>query len=249
MWRSVDWRLTTEIISLILAVVALAIGVYHLVEIRRASKSLSTRYIGKFPFFLPQIVEVLASARHEIVIFCDFPGYGDFSDPPNALEYRQVIEKQLQHGVAVELTCMSEENRKKYSTEQLTEAQWKEWLKNPVNKARATAFMSTHGANVVDPETLTFNQLSEAMESVDRRILAQVFRDRAAQLPIDMPIYFWIADARSAVFSIPALSDEAQEYGFRTSDHALIQALLEIRQRFRRKFASREAAKITTQTA
>src|SRR5207248_7762391 len=121
-WRLVDWRLTTEIISLVLAVVALAIGVYHLVEIRRASKSLSTRYIGKFPFFLPQIVEVLASASHDIVIFCDFPGYGDFSDPPNALEYRQVIEKQMQRGVAVELTCMSEENRKKYSMEHLTEA-------------------------------------------------------------------------------------------------------------------------------
>jgi hypothetical protein len=35
-------------------------------------------------------------------------------------------------------------------------------------------------------------------------------------------IYFWIVDGIKAVFSIPAISDRAAEYGFSTSDAKLI---------------------------
>lgn len=234
-WQSIDWRLTTEVLSLALALIALVIGAYHLVEIRRTSKSLSTRYIGEFPFFLPEINEVLNSAKHDIVIFCDFPGYGDFSDPPNALEYRQILETQIQRGVVVELVCMDEDKRSRYAAEQLSAAQWDNWIAQPRNRDRAMAFMSAH-AGAPPSQLVTFDQLKVAMEAEDQRILARVFQNRAIQLPIDMPIYFWIADKRTAIFSIPALSDEAQEYGFRTSDRASIQALLEIRLRFRRRF-------------
>jgi hypothetical protein len=241
-WQIVDWRLAAEVVSLVLAILALAVGIYHLIEIRHASKSLSTRYLGKFPFFLPEINEVLASARNEVVIFCDFPGYGGFTDPTHALEYRQILERQIQRGLTVELTCMNEEHRRKYSSEQLTESQWEDWLKQPLNRDRAGAFVTAHVGAII-AHSITFAQLHETLENVDRSILTQVFHDRAAQLPIDMPIYFWIADGRVAVFSIPALSDEAQEYGFRTSDHALIQALLEIRLRFRRKFGAANDAR------
>ncbi len=89
-----EWRIS-EIVGLILAIVALLVGVYHLVGIRRATSDvravqdgLSTRYVGNFPFFLNKIIELISSAQHEIIVFCDYPAYADFSDPPGALAYR-----------------------------------------------------------------------------------------------------------------------------------------------------------------
>jgi hypothetical protein len=98
-------------------------------------------------------------------------------------------------------------------------------------------------------EPVTFAQLYNTLLDLDRGMLAQVFHNRAAQLPIDMPRYFWVANGRTAVFSIPALSDEAQEHGFSTSDHALIQALLEIDVRLRCKVGEASTRRIAGDTA
>jgi hypothetical protein len=47
-----------------------------------------------------------------------------------------------------------------------------------------------------------------------------------------MPIYFWIADQKEAIFSIPTFSQN-DEYGFQTSDPSLIEGLLQMHERYR----------------
>ena len=100
------------------------------------------------------------------------------------------------------------------------------------------------GASGVRPELAEL--VIRALNEADEDILRQVFRKDVVRLPIDVPIYFWIADERSAIFAIRAMTAGAFEYGFRTSDRALIQGLLDIRRRFRSKFE--EASLLRGQT-
>lgn len=227
------WRLFFEVVSLVAAVVALVVGVYHLIEIRRATSALSTRYLGKFPHFLPDIVDLLNGVRHEIIIFCDFPGYADFTDPARALEYRQALERLQQKHVKLELTCLDSDSRAMFVREQFPAADWENWSSDPRKSEKALAFLKAN-AEMAEPTKATLDDILKVMDDVDTRIIKHVFRGSGSQISTAMPIYFWIADARSAIFSIPTLSDEAVEYGFKTSDHALIQALMEMRLRYRK---------------
>jgi hypothetical protein len=233
MSMSANWQRASESIGLLFAILALVVGVYHLIEIRRASKALSTRYVGEFPHFLPEIVNLISSARRHITIFCDFPGYGDFSAPAAALDYRHVIERQIQKGLTVELLCLDSTARARYAEEQFPVSEWSNWKENPDRRARVKAFLRAH--TVVDDDKICLADLLKLMEAVDRHTLQTVFLRRARELPIDMPIYFWVADGRRAVLSFPALAEKAVERGFLTSDHALVQALLEIRERYTRR--------------
>lgn len=238
-----DWRLP-EIAGLVLAILALLVGGYHIFEIRRATRdvrsvqgALSTRYLGNFPFFLDKIVELIRSAQIEIVMFCDFPGYADFSNPSGALTYRFELERQRQRGVKVELTCMDSDGRTKYLNEQFSASEWSEWSKDPKKHAKVLKFLESRGG--VSTEGKNREELLATMETADRQLLEQVFLGKALEIPGPMPIYFWIVDRRNAIFTIPTLSDEAVEYGFATSDHALIKALLELRKRYRKASSSK----------
>jgi len=109
-----------ELLGVFLGIVALAVGVYHVIEIRRAlanlravQSSISTQYLGKFPRFLKDIVHLVNGARNSLVIFCGYPGYGEFSDPEMALEYQHAIARQKHANVKIDFTCLDAKTRKK----------------------------------------------------------------------------------------------------------------------------------------
>jgi hypothetical protein len=56
--------------------------------------------------------------------------------------------------------------------------------------------------------------------------------------PVDMPVFFWIADHHRAVFVVQAFGGKA-EYGFVTSDESLVGALIRMRDRYRHPSATR----------
>jgi hypothetical protein len=58
-----------------------------------------------------------------------------------------------------------------------------------------------------------------------------------------MPIYFWIADDKNAIFAVPALTSDAIEYGFTTSDRDLIIAFKNMKRRYDEAVARREMGK------
>src|ERR1700681_533358 len=92
--------------SVLVAFIALPIGLFHMVEIRRVltraktqigkledlEKTSSTRYLDEFPKFLPRINELIKNANDKLIIFCDIPAYGNFSDPLSWKFYRRAID-------------------------------------------------------------------------------------------------------------------------------------------------------------
>lgn len=238
------WRLFFEVLSLILAIIALGVCVYHLYEIKHVTSALSTRYLGKFPYFLRDIVELMNGARDKLIIFCDFPGYGDFTDPAWGLQYRQVLQrlrlKQLRKEFELELTCLHPDWRKKFLQEQFPPGDWEDWTNDPKKRKKAQEFLNYHlgilmaHCGVSEPSKASLGDIVKVMDVVDANILQEEFGGQGKEIPSTMPIYFWIADEQIAIFSIPALSTEALEYGFKTSDQKLIQGLMEVRLRYRK---------------
>jgi hypothetical protein len=232
---SVDW----EKVGLILAVSAFGVGLWHLIEIRRVlreartlKESLSTRYIGPFPKYYPDIANLLDGANEEIIIFCDFPAYAGFSDSRTWLRYRQTIERKLDEGLKIELTCLGEEFRSKCLNEQLLEAnqQWDEWKQEPRNRKRVQALLGSHRTPVTIDE-LSKQQLLEMLADEDRQALDVTFlKATVKEVDVYMPMYFWLIDRQRAIFAIPSLYEK--EYGFSTIDQKLIGAFIDMRDRY-----------------
>ena len=108
------------------------------------------------------------------------------------------------------------------------------WKKDADTVKLVDAFLkrtkSKHSA-----ESITTDELLEHDARVNRDAIENVFgRVRPTQLANRAPIYFWIVDELSAVFSIPNFVGPDREQGFATSDPKLISALLKICQRMRK---------------
>jgi hypothetical protein len=215
------------LVGLIVAVLALVVGAIHVLEIRGARRALSTKYLGKFPYFLPDIVKLLEGVRYKAVIFCDFPAYGDLTDRVNGLKYKYQLESLCQQD-KLELICLDDSSRAAFVREQFSSGAW---LENPHKKEQIVAYLKDN-STLEDPTNVNEEEIIKVMNDVDSAMLKKL-RGVAIEIPGRTPIYFWIADEKKAVFSIPALSLDAVEYGFETSDHALIQALMDMTPRFR----------------
>jgi hypothetical protein len=227
-----------ELLGVFLGIIALAVGVYHVVEIRRAlanlamvQSSISTQYLGKFPRFLKDIVDLVNGARNNLVIFCDYPGYGEFSDPAKALEYQQAIERQKRANVNIDFTCLDATTRKKNISDQFAGQDWIDWDKDEEKREKVLRFLRNSGHSDLQKATIT--DVIDALHALDERLLSEPYLKPVRQIVLHMPIYFWIADEQKAIFTIPTVG-RSFEHGFLTSDHALILALLEMYERYKK---------------
>jgi hypothetical protein len=99
----------------------------------RLEEQLSTHRIGVFPKFLPQIAELLGSAEESIVIFCDFPAYGELSALDAFADYAEVVERKAS---MISLLCLDEDTRRRL--------RWNRWENGQSGGARMrTRFAST----------------------------------------------------------------------------------------------------------
>lgn len=65
-----------------------------------------------------------------------------------------------------------------------------------------------------------------------RAVLEDAFRGQPVkQVSVDLPVYYWVADDRRAIFSIPNISPQETEHAFVTNDQRLIRALLSMQER------------------
>jgi len=243
-------------LGLVLALAALVVGFYHVKEINhtldkvdhvhqeltaqmqkndatvaQVRERLSTRYLSNFPDFIPDIVKLVDGARSSVVIFCDLPGYGVFSDPESAGQYHDVLEqKQRQPNFRLELTCMDDKTRRNYIEEQFSTFDWKMWQADPALRARLETFAASRGLNVQSLQTPA--SLIAAILDADTETFKHTFLGKAVRTDAPMPMYFWIADDKSAIFAVPALTSDAIEYGFTTSDRDLIIAFKNMKRRY-----------------
>lgn len=192
-------------------------------ELRLIKESISTKYIGLFPDFIPYTLDMLRNANKTIEIVCDFPCYSYFSDHEKYISYTNIINDKASKNVSIHLTCPDAKRRKELAMKQLGGDQvgWplKEELKSKLNE-----FISRERIEK-SFETLTFEDLNERIEEVNAFVLKNIFRNKCYEVDQELPLFYWIVDENQAVFSIPSFTDFNKEQGFLTSDANLIKAL------------------------
>ncbi len=188
---------------------------------------LSTQYLGAYPAYFQKIASVVGRAQRNLVVVCDFPAYGSFSEPATAEDYFHAIRKRRQYA-NLDVTVLGPTERRQLLDTLFTTSQWEEWQKDPQKRAEVTRFAKLHGWPVDTVKTRA--DLLKLLNKVNDDVVRDVFRDQVNNAQY-VPIYFWIADCREAVFTI-ANPGAGVEQGFYTSDRSIIRSLLDIRKRY-----------------
>ena len=206
----------------------------HLSTLKEVQRELTTQPIGKFPRYLEPIANLLKQAKKEIIILCDFPAYGSFSAHQDFVAYRHVIERKIDDGLKVEITCLDLPGRLKLFHEQFSEEErnWETWKVKPENSERIQKLLRSHGLDK-RVANITFEEFTGLLENDNQRLLTETFiQTKRQEINAHIPIYFWIVDDGSAIFAIPSYSRRAVEHGFKTLDRNLIVGFKDLRARY-----------------
>jgi hypothetical protein len=239
-----DWRNTLEEALAIAAITWAYIHARHLKQhtnhlkeqldrLEEVRQSLPTQHLSKFPDYIEDIVRHIKNARKEVVIVCDYPAYGVFSNANEFLAYTHAIEDRASRGVRISLTCLDEPQRHIKTEEEFAKSEeWNKWLAEPTNVERAHHLLSRYRSHTV-PASVTRDEIVELLGHEDKRVLADTFATaEVSLLGAGVPLYFWLIDGSYAVFAIPSYHERALEHGFYTQEPRLIEGLLDIRDRY-----------------
>jgi hypothetical protein len=275
-----DMDRVLAVVALLTAIVALVIGLLHIFKIERVlaethlvldrtstqlttlkglEEKTSTHYVNKFPEFIAKIIELIEGVEKTLVIFCDIPAYGNFSDPHNFEDYRHALAdlidmKNDEKGFKLELVCLGSESRLRSYNEVLDE--WETWRLDHQDKLREYLLRrKTFWFGIHLPSEAQLGEKLNSMKKEDFKKLLERANEEmlggpfstieAVEIEGRMPIFFWLADEREAIFSIPANREEDTELGFSTCDPKLIKALLAIRDRYRQPVTNDSIASTT----
>ncbi|MGB7926221.1 MAG: hypothetical protein WCF57_23475 [Pyrinomonadaceae bacterium] len=196
--------------------------------------SISTHFISEFPDFLMDIVDLIKKARSSVLIFCDIPAYGQFSARHDWIQYSHAIEN-LKDDVTLELICLDHQHRVPFYHEFLQEKPWEVWKEEPKNKERLERLLVMRQSEF-NIDTLTEEGFVGLLEETNKQMIQGAFsRTKPLEIKSFMPAYFWLIDGTDAIFSVPSLREGHTEYGFSTTDHQLIDALRDMKDRYLRR--------------
>jgi hypothetical protein len=234
---------TFAFVAGLITIVAFLIAVWQIRQARdqtraldQISRSLTTRYLGQFPKYYPDIISLIEGAEEEILILCDFPAYGYLWDHANWIKYRNLIALKKEQGVRVQVTCPNKKRRLECIREQFpqSEREWSSYKENVEFRPKLEKFLRHLNQDIAVDE-LSKENFIELFEGAHQRMLQDPFtREDLCETDAVLPLIFWLVDRTKAVFGVATLSASTTEYGFYTLDQRLISALMEMRDRFRR---------------
>ncbi len=188
------------------------------------AESLSTRYVDVFPENLDEIIDLLKTTRHKLVVMTDVVGYGIYSCPRLALEYQHQLLALQAKDVDMALIVYD-----RYTTEVAIRKQMKT-ISN-IDKEKETASWAEYfrvfpGQN--RPQTLDefFHMLTDHHGRLLNELRLHWIQVR--EIPIAVPLFVWVSDEKTAIFSFYTEGGKNREVSFRTKDDRLISTLREM---------------------
>jgi len=235
MQQFVEWlALNITWIMNFLAVVALGMSVYQLrAAARQASSlkhigdSLTTRYIGQFPDFYENILEILSTSKESVKTIYDLPAYACFSRTLDWLSFEHRLAMLAQQNVRITIAFYSAERRRKMLREQFSynsNQEWILWSSKRDIADRLENFQKRYGQKK-KPISNVGQFLSLLDETHDDTAKKFVELYDAIELPSLIPLYAWVVDEKVAIFVIPSYTKEHSEYGFISNDARVVAAL------------------------
>lgn len=228
-------------VMLVLAVLAMIVSLWHVRGIHQTAKrledvhrSLSTRSIGPFPDFFPEIVSLINSAKHNISILCDSPAYACFSDSPTFINYQLALkQKDQDERMKISFTCSGPTHRSMTAVDQFPAEVWDERKKSDSQfNEHLRGFLRLHRKHTPINE-LDNSEFLKLIEDTELDTLDYCFSQAdTRQVEVSIPLHFWLIDDGFDMKAIFAISKSAVEYGFSTTDPKLISALKLMRDQY-----------------
>lgn len=226
--------------SLILAWIQIFMARRQTKSLAQIEESLTTRHLGDLSSYYPQIISLIEAAKESIVILCDYPAYGCFTNSKHWRNYYiKLLSKRAEGKVSMSFICPKKSLRVETDeTEYFTEADenWTNWKRDITNRERLKAFllktpdkkqMDINRSNV---ETI-INNLSrrsflEMLQLADKWILQNCFEEADIKfINSKPPLDLFIVDGTTAIFALINYDEGMSRYGFWTKDQRLIYAL------------------------
>jgi hypothetical protein len=191
-------------------------------------ESLSTKYVGKFPENMDDIIQLIQNTRRSLTIVCDVPAYGHYSNPQGFAEYSQAIRGILisRSKPRVSIVTYSSQKRLENSKNQFN-VTCQDILKSDTFRNYLEYYKDRDGFKA--PVFQTKDDFSNWLEGKHTNFLREVssYGAHIFESSIDIRAFVWISD-NSAIFSFYNYGTDPREVSFKTSDQALINILTEI---------------------
>lgn len=205
-----------------------------IVEIQQ---SLSTKFIGEFPSYMDDLIALIEGANRCVTIVCDYVGYGLFSNREQFLQYSQAIQIKINAKVNVRYVLLDKKRRSELHDAQFAKytrdkKAWERWREEHRTRLETFCKFYACGCTSADIDNAAFKA---ALEGAELELLDTVFRGGdLREIDFQTSVYFWIRDESEVIFTIPSFSEEAKEFGFRSTDEPLIKSFLGIYDRYSR---------------
>lgn len=185
------------------------------------AESLPTRFIGTFPSSVARLADFISAAKHDLVILCDFAGYGSYSDPKAFTTYFQEMRRRrLVDPIArLRLVLYSRAAGDEALPLQFKASEWDALSSSP----EFSTFYALFGNKFPTPPRSfkDWNAQSWDIEEDYRQALLSCGVElRIVAKPA--PVFVWIRDNEEAIISFQS-SAEFNDFTFRTSDIGFIE--------------------------
>jgi hypothetical protein len=190
-------------------------------------KALPTHALGEFPVYMNNIVDLIRGAKSTLHVLCDFPAYGQFSNPDESQRYRHALAEQALK-VRVQLICLNQAWRSNNHSAQFP-ADWTSMNADEKFKRKVADFNLKNKAKILDAQS--FRDVILARH--DQAITEWPFE--TYEVGAILAVHLWIADNTKAIFSFCSFGNDARltEYAFETTDTGLIAAFQATWKRYR----------------
>jgi len=188
------------------------------------ANSMSTGFIGEFPYNLSTITEVLEQAKVHVEIMVDIAAYGHYSNPEDFLQYFQQLEKLAQaKEVQLRMIVYDEKLNETSRDDQFGgQPRFTAIRDDPKFKQYFAKHKGDHPTDYA-----SFIKILQEREH-NRKITLQTNEAEIRDSNERFRFFLWLVDDVEAVFAFQICGEHFREICFRTKDGNLIHTFAEL---------------------
>jgi hypothetical protein len=230
---------TIEFFGLIVGIAALIIAAIEFRHVRtllgsseriagdskQIASSMSTRFIGEFPYNLVAITDALAAARSHVEIMVDIAAYGHYSNPEAFLQYFQRLEKlAMEPDVQLRMIVYDETLNAAGRDDQFGGQAGFSIIRGD---RKFEQYFAKHRAEDIPDDYTAFIKFLQVREE-QRKVTLQTNGAEIRDSNERFRFFLWLVDDVEAVFAFQICGEHFREICFRTKDGNLIHTFADV---------------------
>jgi len=198
-----------------------------LTVLKETALQLPTRYVGRFPLNIKEIIQLIDLAQSEIAIITDFAGYSSYSDPTAFRDYQHALESALRRNprLSVRLYVYDSSLHQRILQVSYPRSRYSSDISSAASDTSLAAFikrMEKRHLTVYDYESFIKALLDDEMRCI--QAFEDLERCECWELHETVPVFLWMVDKRECIFTFEYEPERKKNYfSFRTRDGRLIE--------------------------